>query len=77
MAYQRVLTIDGRRTGYSVEQILKYTKTLTVGQLKELLNGYDDDMPIMLKNDNGYTYGEIEHSSFDMKSVKIDDEEED
>ena len=72
----RVLFIDGRRTGYSVGQILKYTNTMTVGQLKEMLEDYDDDTPVILRNDNGYTYGEIEYDSFREKNVEDDDEEE-
>lgn len=76
MATKRVLTIDGRRTGYSAEQILEHTNTMTVGQLKEQLEEYDDDMPVMLKNDNGYTYGEIEYSSFQTERVELDEEEE-
>ena len=34
-------------------------KTLTARELIEILQGYDEDTPIYLRNDNGYTYGNI------------------
>ena len=73
----RVLLIDGRRTAYSIDQILDYTRTMTVGELRNQLEAYDDEMPVMLINDNGYTYGEIEDGSFEVKTVDYEPEEED
>ena len=58
----RILFIDGKRSGYAPEQC---GETMTVGQLRNALDkavelGHlDDDMPIYLSNDNGYTFGEI------------------
>ena len=43
MASKTVLTIDGRRTGYTINQVLRYENTLTVGELKEYLEGFDDE----------------------------------
>lgn len=51
-----ILMIRGARDGYAPEQI---RSTTTVGELKEFLDGYNDDTPIMLNNDRGYTYGSI------------------
>ena len=51
-----ILMIRGARDGYAPEQI---GSTTTVGELKEFLDGYNDDTPIMLNNDRGYTYGAI------------------
>lgn len=56
-----VVTIDGRRDGYGIDQI---ERTLTVIELIEYLEQYDDDTPIMINNDNGYTYGAIRYDSF-------------
>ena len=70
-----VLTIDGRRTGYTIEQV--YDMTMTVGQLIEALQDYDEDMPVLLNNDNGYTYGEITWSSFREEEEELDDDDED
>lgn len=49
-----VLLIEGRRDGYSIEQV---GKTITVGELISLLEIYDESTPIYLCNDGGYTYG--------------------
>lgn len=54
------LFIEGRRDGYSPEQC----KTITVGELIEILKEYDEDMEVYLRNDNGYTYGSIDEFSF-------------
>lgn len=48
--------INGRRNGYTPDQC---GKTLTVGELIEMLAEFDEDCPVYLKNDNGYTYGSI------------------
>lgn len=50
------LYIDGKRNGYGIDQC---GRTLTVGELIALLEEYDDDRPVYLRNDNGYTYGSI------------------
>ena len=67
-----VLYIDGRRTGYAPQQI---ERTMTVGELISWLEQYDDDTLVYLKNDNGYTYGEIVEESF--SEDQIDENEED
>jgi len=52
----KALFIEGKRNGYATEQC---GKTLTVGELIELLQEFDEDRPVYLRNDNGYTYGSI------------------
>ena len=42
------------REGYGIDQI---KKPMTVGQLKELLEDYDDNTLVILSHDSGYTYG--------------------
>ena len=75
---KRVVTIEGRRDAYSVNQILDgWYETMTVGELIEHLKQFDEDMPIMLKNDNGYTYGAITETSFDEEEDEDEEEEED
>ena len=64
-----VLFINGKRNGYSPEQC---GRTLTGGELIDILQGYDPDMEVYLKNDNGFTYGSIEEYD-----IYEDDEEED
>ena len=50
------LFIRGNRNGYSPEQC---EGTFTVGELIAFLENFDEDMPVYLNNDNGYTYGSI------------------
>ena len=66
-----VLFINGKRNGYSPEQC---GRTLTVGELIEILQGYNPDMEVYLKNDNGYTYGSI--TDYDIYEDEVDEEEE-
>ena len=61
------LFIEGRRTGYSPEQC---GRTFTVGELIEYLEQFDEDTPVCLKNDNGYTYGSIDEFSFEEAEDK-------
>lgn len=50
------IIIEARNTGYSTDQV---RKTVTVGELKDMLEYFDDDCKIYLSFDNGYTYGGI------------------
>lgn len=52
--------IEATRQGYSPSDIAG--KTLTVAELRELLDQYPDDMPVILSHDNGYTYGGISYN---------------
>lgn len=52
----RPIYIEGKRNGYGIDQC---GRTLTVGELIEILEQFDYDRPIYLRNDNGYTYGSI------------------
>lgn len=61
----KTLYIEGRRNGYEPGQC---GRTMTVGELIEFLQDFDEDIPIYLKNDNGYTYGNITESSFEEDS---------
>ena len=53
------ISIDGTRTSYTPTDIVEKVGTLTVGELIEILSDFDEDLPVVLNNDNGYTYGEI------------------
>lgn len=48
--------------GYSVDQI---RTTMTVGELIDFLGSYDEDTPIYLSFDNGYTHGGITEGNFE------------
>lgn len=66
-----VITIDTTRSAYSIDQLLENYTTMTVGELKEILDQYDNDSPIMLKNDNGYTYGHLYDHFFDTVDIDV------
>lgn len=50
------------REGYGTDQV---RKTMTVGELIAFLEDYDENTPIYLGFDNGYTYGGITESRFE------------
>ena len=57
----RPIYIEGKRNGYGIDQAVTEANmaSLTVGELIEILEQFDYDRPIYLRNDNGYTYGSI------------------
>lgn len=59
-----VLYIEGRRNGYDPDQC---GKTMTVSEMIWFLSQFDGDLPIYLRNDNGYTFGNIDEYSFDER----------
>ena len=63
------LILSTTREGYGTDQI---RRTMTAGELVEFLSDYDEDMPVYLSFDNGYTYGGIKEGNFE----EIYDEEE-
>jgi len=58
-----VITLETKRTGYSIEQVVD--RTMTVGELIDYLSDFDEDSPIVFSNDGGYTFGEIDGDGFD------------
>jgi len=64
--------IEGTRNGYNPNQC---GRTMTVKELIEYLEQFDEDAKIYLKNDNGYTYGSI--NDYNIEEEYIDEEEED
>jgi len=63
--------IEGNRNGYDTEQC---GRTLTVGELIEVLKNYDENALIYLRNDNGYTYGSI--TAYDINTPEDIGEDE-
>jgi hypothetical protein len=56
------LFINTRRNGYTPKQC---GNTLTVRELIEILDQYDEDLEVFFKNDDGYTYGSIYEEDFE------------
>lgn len=50
------LYINANRAGYAPDQI---RSTMTVGELIAALGAFDEDTPVYLRHDVGYTYGGI------------------
>ena len=67
---RKSLFINANRNGYVPSQC---GRTLTVGELIDLLSDFDEDSPVYLKHDNGYTYGSIEEYDFEEE---LEEEEE-
>ena len=63
------LFINAQRNGYSPVQI---QHTMTVGELIAALEEFDEDTPVFLKHDGGYTYRGI--SWGDLEEGDEDDE---
>jgi len=64
------LFINANNNGYEPSQC---GRTLTVGELIELLSYFEEDRPVYLKFDNGYTYGSIGENDFEEE---LEEEEE-
>lgn len=52
-----VAVIRATRDGYSIEQVVK--KAITVKELIAWLRQFDEESPVVISNDNGYTYGPV------------------
>lgn len=52
----KALYIEGKRNGYGPDQC---GRTMTVGELIAFLQDFDEELPVFLRNDRGYTYGSI------------------
>lgn len=71
----RKLIIEAMREGYGTDQI---RETMTVGELIEFLQDYDEDLPVYLGHDRQgygfYTYGGI--TARRIEEIEGDEEEE-
>lgn len=68
------LLLQTLREGYGIDQI---RRTMTVGELIEFMGNYDEDTPVYLSFDNGYTYGGITEDQFEEDCEEDNDEEDD
>lgn len=66
------LFIEGRRNGYTPPQC---GKTMTVAELMAYLEQFDEELPVYLINDGGYTYGSIDDYSFEEGEEEQEDDE--
>lgn len=52
------IVLEGMSYGYSIGQVTERA-VMTVGELRGLLEDYEDDNLVILSRDNGYTYGTL------------------
>ena len=64
------LMILAYRESYGKDDV----RTMTVGELREALEEFDDDAKVILSHDNGYTYGGIRWQLMEMEE---DEDEQD
>lgn len=65
-----VITFEVEREGYTRGQV---GAPITVGELREFLEQYEDDTLIFLSHDRGYTYGTLRLSEVE-ESREVDDD---
>ena len=72
------LILNTKREGYGTDQC---GTTLTVGELIELLQDYDEDMKVYFGNDYRgsywYTYGSITEDDFYLEAEDNEEEDDD
>lgn len=66
----KALFIDAQREGYSPAQV---SHTMTVAELISFLEQFEDDTPIYLSHDRGYTYGGIDEFSISEEDYDEED----
>lgn len=54
---RRAVVFEAPRDGYGIDQIAD--RAMTVGELIEFLQDFDEDTLFVLSHDRGYTYGSI------------------
>ena len=62
------LIILAQRESYGMDDV----RTMTVRELREALEEFDDDAQVILSHDSGYTYGGIR---YDLMEEEGDDDE--
>ena len=68
-----MVIIQARRDAYSKNEV----RTITVKELIQELEQYDEDAKVVLSHDNGYTYGGVSSYSNedDYDDVETEDDE--
>ena len=63
------ILINAMREGYSVAHVAGNSMTISelIDALREMADAYGDDAPVVVSNDNGYTYGSLDWESIDVR----------
>lgn len=70
---KRALAFSAHRQGYGIDQLYRPT---TVGELKRMLDDFDDDTLVVLSHDHDYTFGNIDLDDY-AEWVQTTDEDGD
>ena len=68
----KYLILQTSRTGYDAGQAEECETALTVRELINVLENYDDEMKVYFDNDNGYTYGSVTEDCIDTEESEED-----
>lgn len=68
----RYLILQTSRIGYDAGQAEEYETALTVRELINVLENYDDEMKVYFSNDNGYTYWSVTEDCIDTEESEED-----
>ena len=72
---KQVIIIEAKREGYTIEQAENEREAITVGELMQMLEDFDEGTKVYISNDNGYTYGSVtEYRIREEEWVDEDDE---
>lgn len=58
---RNAVVFEAVREGYGIDQL---NRPMTVGELREILDQYEDDTLFVLSHDNGYTYGSVSENDY-------------
>lgn len=62
--------IEGTHESYGADDLAD--RTATVGELIEILENYDEDLKVFIRNDNGYTFGSINSDTIALGAYNAD-----
>ena len=68
-----VIIIEAKREGYTIEQAENEREAITVGELIQMLEDFDEDTKVYISNDNGYTYGSV--TEYRIREDWVDEDE--
>ena len=72
---ERVIAINTTRSDYNVKSAAE--GSITVGELIEILEGWNPKFKVVFRNDNGYTYGYIDENLITPEDIEEEVEEDD
>ena len=71
---KQVIIIEAKREGYTIEQAENEREAITVGELMQMLEGFDEGTKVYISNDNGYTYGSV--TEYRIREDWVDEDDE-